>query len=205
MTRHIKKKRTFCTLTPKRPTFWRNIWNLVYLLSATDTKVPRPPSSMFYFAWSVTVSSLKITLSAAKGNPPSSTFTVSTDFRHFHIVAKSASYLCHTSSSVCFSDCLSVWSNVSVRLPLDDYPWNLIWGKFIKIFVIDDILLTLPYFPTLRHKRYYFGKKVGHTLCVLVFSTNFAWQIFVVRRNKRDIIVTVHRSPHKVPVIPVLF
>jgi hypothetical protein len=62
--------------------------------------------------------------------------------------------------------------------------------------------LTLPHFSTLRHNRHDFRKKViEYKLCVLIFSTAFSEIFLILRRIRRDIIINVHVSLSKVPVI----
>jgi hypothetical protein len=45
--------------------------------------------------------------------------------------------------------------------------------------------LALPYFPTLSHKRHdFWGEKViEHTMCVLILSTAFFWNISHSKKN----------------------
>jgi inorganic pyrophosphatase/exopolyphosphatase len=62
--------------------------------------------------------------------------------------------------------------------------------------------LVLPYFSVLSHKRYDFQKNViEHKMCVLIFSPILSDTFFILRRLERDIIINVHRSLCKVPVI----
>ena len=66
--------------------------------------------------------------------------------------------------------------------------------------------LTLTYFSTLYNKRHDFRRKViEHELCFDILY-KFLYEIFhILRRIKRDIILNVHRSACKVPVILVRF
>jgi hypothetical protein len=44
-------------------------------------------------------------------------------------------------------------------------------------------------FSMLSHKQHDFGRKkkvTEHKICVLIFSTNFPWNIFILRRTRRD-------------------
>jgi hypothetical protein len=65
---------------------------------------------------------------------------------------------------------------------------------------------AVPYFSTLSHKGYDFQVKVfEHRMCVLIFSTVLCETFLNLRRVQRDVIVNVHRSSCKVPVILVRF
>jgi len=51
-----------------------------------------------------------------------------------------------------------------------------------------------------------FEKKViGYEMRVLIFSTNLSETVLILRKNERGIIIKVHRSARKVPVIHVRF
>jgi hypothetical protein len=66
--------------------------------------------------------------------------------------------------------------------------------------------LAVPYFSTLSHKRHDFGKKLLNIKCVFCFSVQLLSETFlIIRRIERDIIINVHRSSCKVPVIVVRF
>ena len=57
----------------------------------------------------------------------------------------------------------------------------------------------VQYFFTLSHKRHDFRKKkFEHKICVLIFSENqntYCQTFLILRRNERDIIKNVYRSP----------
>ena len=60
-------------------------------------------------------------------------------------------------------------------------------------------------FSTLSRKRHNFREKcIEHKMCVLVFSTTFVWNFSQSKKNS-GIIINVHKSACKVPVILVLF
>jgi hypothetical protein len=63
--------------------------------------------------------------------------------------------------------------------------------------------LAVAYFSTLSPKLYSFDKKklIEHKMCVLIVCTTFVWDVSTSRRIQRDIIINVHRSSCKVPVI----
>jgi hypothetical protein len=62
--------------------------------------------------------------------------------------------------------------------------------------------LAVPYFSTLSHKRHDFrGKVIEHKMCVLIFCTTLVWRIFILGRIQRDIVINVHRSACKVPLL----
>jgi hypothetical protein len=67
--------------------------------------------------------------------------------------------------------------------------------------------LTVPYFSTLSHKPYDFMKEnVLQIKCVFCFSLHVVSETFLIlRRIQRDIIINIHRSSCKVPVILVRF
>jgi hypothetical protein len=61
-------------------------------------------------------------------------------------------------------------------------------------------------FSTLFHKRHDFREKViEHKMCVLIFSTNFSETFLILRRIQGIVVINVHRSSCKVPVIVVGF
>jgi hypothetical protein len=61
---------------------------------------------------------------------------------------------------------------------------------------------TVPYFPTLSHKRQEFRKKVIQCkMCVLISLQPFSETFLIIRRTERDITINVNRSSRKVPVI----
>jgi len=57
---------------------------------------------------------------------------------------------------------------------------------------------AVPYFFTLSHKPQFLEKV---TECKMVFD--FFYNFVILRRIQRDIIINVHRSSCKIPVIPV--
>ena len=62
--------------------------------------------------------------------------------------------------------------------------------------------LALLYFSTLSHKRHDFLKKViEHKTCVLIFSTTMSVEFLILRRNERDMIITVHRPSFEISFI----
>jgi hypothetical protein len=65
--------------------------------------------------------------------------------------------------------------------------------------------LAAPYVFTLSHKQHNFQKKSYHKMCVLIFYTTLAETFLIPRRIHVDIIINVHRSSSKVPIILVRF
>ena len=76
-----------------------------------------------------------------------------------------------------------------------------------RITVSSVACLALLYFSTLSYKRHNFRGKnfTENKMRVLISCTTFARNISHLRRIKRDIIINVHRSSRKVPVILVRF
>jgi len=69
--------------------------------------------------------------------------------------------------------------------------------------------LAPQHFSTLSHKRYDFGggKKnvMENKIYVLIFSESFYKTFPILRVTEPRIIINVHRSLRKVPVIPIIF
>jgi hypothetical protein len=62
--------------------------------------------------------------------------------------------------------------------------------------------LAVPYFYTLSHKRHDFWKKLLNIKCVFWFSVQLLSETFLIlRRIQRDIIINIHRSLRKVPLL----
>jgi hypothetical protein len=56
-----------------------------------------------------------------------------------------------------------------------------------------------------RLGRFILSSVIEHKMCVLILSTTLSETFLILRRIQRDIIINVHRSSCKVPVIPVRF
>ena len=62
--------------------------------------------------------------------------------------------------------------------------------------------LTVPYFSTLSRKGHDFRKTLFKKKCVIWFSLQLLSETFLIlRRTQRDIIINVHRSSYKVPLL----
>jgi hypothetical protein len=70
-----------------------------------------------------------------------------------------------------------------------------------RIILSSVTCMAVPYFSALLYKRRDFRKKLLNIKCVLIFSTTFVRKFLILRRTERDIIINVHRSSCKVPVI----
>jgi hypothetical protein len=71
-------------------------------------------------------------------------------------------------------------------------------AKRVRRIKLPVACLAVPWFSTVSHKRYNFRKKVIEPkMCVLILSEIFLNLI----KLQRDIIINLHRSSHKVPVI----
>jgi hypothetical protein len=65
---------------------------------------------------------------------------------------------------------------------------------------------SLPYFSVLFHTGHDFRINViQHTMCVLIFSTNFYEKCVILRIIQRDTVINVGRSSSKVPAVFVGF
>jgi hypothetical protein len=108
-----------------------------------------------------------------------------------NIKARSRNYCCcRKAISITYSVC------VSVTLVIQHAQ------RMRRIILSSVSCLALPYFSTLSHKRHDFWEKViEYKMCVLIFSTPFICNISHSNKNRRDIIINVHRSSCKVPVI----
>ena len=61
---------------------------------------------------------------------------------------------------------------------------------------------AIPYFSTLSHKWHYFGKILFNIKWVFWFYLQLLSETLLIQRSiQRDIIINVHRSLHKVPII----
>ena len=66
--------------------------------------------------------------------------------------------------------------------------------------------MSPPYFRYyLTNGAIFVKKNIGHNMCILIFSTTFTWNILLLRRIQRDIVINVKTSSCKVPVIFVGF
>jgi hypothetical protein len=67
--------------------------------------------------------------------------------------------------------------------------------SFMRHVILSSVTsLAPPYFSTLSHKRHDFREKViEHEMCVLIFSTTFVSNIFILRRIQRDTIINERR------------
>jgi hypothetical protein len=108
-----------------------------------------------------------------------------------NIEARSHNHCCRGKAiSITYSKC------VSVALVIQH-------AKRMRRIILSSVAcLAVPYFPTLSHKRHDFRKNViEHKMCVLIFSTILSETFLIVRRIQRDIIINVHRSLCKVPLL----
>jgi hypothetical protein len=65
--------------------------------------------------------------------------------------------------------------------------------------------LSVPYFFTLSYKRHDFRETViEHKMSALIFSTNLSEILLILTISQRDMIINVHRSSCKVPVILII-
>ena len=81
-------------------------------------------------------------------------------------------------------------------------------ASFLRRVMLSSVAcLALSHFSTLYHKRHHFrGNKILNIKCVFWFSVKLLSETFpILRRSQRDIIMNVHRSSCKVPVIFVRF
>jgi hypothetical protein len=71
-----------------------------------------------------------------------------------------------------------------------------------RIVLLSVVCLALPYFSTLSHKLHDFGKKFLNIKYVFWFFLQLLSETFLIlRRIQRDIIINVHRSLCKVPLL----
>ena len=112
-----------------------------------------------------------------------------------NIEARSRNHCCHGKAiSVTYSECLSIDLVIQHA------------KRMRRIMLSSEACPAVPYFSTLSHKRHDFRKKgIEHKMCVLIFSTNLFQTFLITRRMKRYIIINVHRSSFRVPVILVRF
>ena len=93
------------------------------------------------------------------------------------------------------------WGKILYILSVCWWPW---YAMRMRHIVICDLAGSTT-FLILSHKRHDFLKTVtGHKMCVLIFSI-IPYATFLVLRTERDMIINVHRSSCKVPVILVRF
>ena len=97
---------------------------------------------------------------------------------------------CGQATNITYSECVSLALVIQNAMQTPHYIFTCV----------------LQYFSTLSHKRCLFRIKViAHKTCVLILSTNVAWNISQSKERWRDVIQNVHRSPCEVPVILVIF
>jgi hypothetical protein len=106
--------------------------------------------------------------------------------------ARSRNHCCRAKAiSITYSQC------VSVALVIQH-------AKRMRRIILSSVArLAVPYFSTLSHKRHDFRKKMLLNIkCVFWFSVQLLSETFLVlRRIHRDIIINVHRSSCKVPLL----
>jgi hypothetical protein len=108
-----------------------------------------------------------------------------------NINARSRNHCCRVKAiSITYSQC------VSVALVIQH-------AKRMRRIILSSVAcLTVPYFSTLSHKRHDFREKViEHKMCVLIFSQLLFETFLILKRIQRDIIINVHRSSCKVPLL----
>jgi hypothetical protein len=107
---------------------------------------------------------------------PSSSLSVFTALRYLppvNLRCAKPGDRCRKSISIAYSECVFVALGIQHAMPCAIVP--------------SVTCPALQHFYTLYHKRHHFRKTViQHKMCVLIFSTTFVWNIFVLRRIKRD-------------------
>jgi hypothetical protein len=76
-------------------------------------------------------------------------------------------------------------------------------ASFLRRIVLSSVACpAVPYFSTLSHKQLDLRENLLDTIRVFWFSVQLLSETFLIlRRIQRDIIINVHRSSCKVPVI----
>jgi hypothetical protein len=73
--------------------------------------------------------------------------------------------------------------------------------SFLRRIILPSVAcLALPYFSTLSHKWHDFRKNTEY-MCNFIFCTPSVWNTSYFKKIQRDIIINVHRSSCKVPVL----
>jgi hypothetical protein len=150
-----------------------------------------PCAQMALIGWSATFMLIKLFLRAESSLgrlDRQCTYTCNTE-------ALSRNHCCLGKAiSIKYSECMSV------ALVIQDAK------RMRHIILSSATCLVLRYFSALYHKRHDFWEKViEHKTCVLILCTSFGWNILILRRIKRDIVLNVHMSSCKVPVVLVRF
>jgi hypothetical protein len=112
-----------------------------------------------------------------------------------NIGARSRNHCCRRKViSITYSECVFVTLGIQ-------------YAKRMRRIILSSVAcLAVPNVSTLSHKRYDFRKNVTeHKLCVLISLQLLSETFLIIRRIQQDIIINVHRSSCKVPVIFVRF
>jgi len=89
-----------------------------------------------------------------------------------------------------------VWSIIYPACKANALYYTIVWGLFVST------IFFLHYFITADFRK----KKVTvHKMYVLIFSTTMTEISLILRRLQLDIIIRLHNSLHKVPIIFVVF